>query len=191
MKLPVFKLVLLFTLSGLSLFAQDNKKNGQFIPISMDPNKSIVQNTEDSDNHKFLLAAINATDLTEILDKDGPFTVFAPSDLAFDKLTPLEMGDLLKPENKNKLRSLLTYHIVAGNFTASKLLKAMSRGKGSTTLTTVQGNKITATMSGIDIVLTDSFGNSARITTADANQCNGVIHVIDSVILPQKNIISL
>ncbi|MEJ1222114.1 fasciclin domain-containing protein [Sediminicola sp. 1XM1-17] len=191
MKLPVFSLVLIFTLSGLSLYAQSNNKSSKIGRIAMDPNKSIVQNTEDSDNHKVLLAAINATDLTEILDKDGPFTVFAPSDLAFDKLTPLELADLLKPENKMKLRSLLTYHIVAGNITASKLLKAMSRGKGTTTLTTVQGNKITATMSGIDIVLTDSFGNSARITTADANQCNGVIHVIDSVILPQKNSISL
>lgn len=152
----------------------------------MDPNKSIVQNTEDSGNHKVLLAAMKATDMADILDKDGPFTVFAPSDLAFDKFTSSEISVLLMPENKNKLRSLLTYHIVAGNFTAAKLLQAMSRGKGSTTLTTVQGNKITATMSGIEIVLTDSFGNTARITTADASQCNGVIHVIDSVILPQK-----
>tara|TARA_R110002051_G_scaffold72189_1_gene130573 strand:- start:1970 stop:2533 length:564 start_codon:yes stop_codon:yes gene_type:complete len=186
MKFSGYILVLLLSLHGLSSFGQSSNKNLKYARFSMDPNKSIVENTEDSGNHKVLLAAINATDLTDVLDKDGPFTVFAPSDLAFDKLSASEMAVLLKPENKNKLRSLLTYHIVAGNLTASKLLQAMSRGKGTTTLTTVQGNKITATMSGIDIVLTDSFGNTARITTADVNQCNGVIHVIDSVILPQK-----
>ncbi|MEB8329310.1 fasciclin domain-containing protein [Flavobacteriaceae bacterium KMM 6897] len=178
--------VFVLSICCFSSYAQNSNKNLKFGRISMDPNKSIVENTENSGNHKVLLAAINATDLADILDKDGPFTVFAPSDLAFNKFTSSEMAVLLKPENKHKLRSLLTYHIVAGNFTASKLLRAMSRGKGTTTLTTVQGNKITATMNGIDIVLTDSYGNTARITTADANQCNGVIHVIDSVILPQK-----
>ncbi|MFT4830903.1 MAG: putative surface protein with fasciclin (FAS1) repeats [Psychroserpens sp.] len=186
MKMSAYIYVFVLSICCFASYAQNSNKNLKFDRISMDPNKSIVENTEDSGNHKVLLAAINATDLADILDKDGPFTVFAPSDLAFDKFTSTEMAVLLKPENKNKLRSLLTYHIVAGNFTASKLLQAMSRGKGTTTLTTVQGNKITATMSGIDIVLTDSYGNTARITTADANQCNGVIHVIDSVILPQK-----
>lgn len=186
MKMPAYFFVFLLSLSCFFSYGQNSTKNLKFGRISMDPDKSIVENTQGSGNHKVLMAALYATDLADILDKDGPFTVFAPSDLAFDKFTPSEMAILLKPENKKKLRSLLTYHIVAGNFSASKLLRAMSRGKGTTTLTTVQGNKITATMSGIDIVLTDSFGNTARITTADANQCNGVIHVIDSVILPQK-----
>lgn len=186
MKFPDYILVIVLGLFCFSSFAQNSNKNVIYGRISMDPNKSIVQNTEDSGTHKVLLAAINGSDMADILDKDGPFTVFAPSDVAFDKFTSSEMAILLKPENKNKLRSLLNYHILAGNFTASKLLQAISRGKGKTTLTTVQGNKITATMSGIDIVLTDSYGNTARITTADANQCNGVIHVIDSVILPQK-----
>ncbi|ALM07255.1 hypothetical protein SB49_05160 [Sediminicola sp. YIK13] len=186
MKFSFNLFVFVLGLCCFSSFAQNSNKNLKYGRITMDPNKSIVQNTEDSGKLNVLLAAINASDMAEVLDKDGPFTVFAPSDLAFDKFTSSEIAILLKPENKNKVRSLLNYHIVAGNITAAKLLRAMSRGNGTTTLTTVQGNKITATMSGIDIVLTDSYGNTARITTADANQCNGVIHVIDSVILPQK-----
>jgi uncharacterized surface protein with fasciclin (FAS1) repeats len=155
-------------------------------PLGMNPNRSIAQNTEDSGNHTFLLAAIKATDMETILDQEGPFTVFAPSDSAFDKLSPTDMEFLLLPENKKELRSLLTYHIVAGNLTASKILKALCDGRGRASFTTVQGTKITATMKGLDIILTDSLGNSAKITTADANQCNGVIHEIDRVILPQK-----
>jgi uncharacterized surface protein with fasciclin (FAS1) repeats len=147
---------------------------------------SIIQHTEASQDHNTLLAAVKAADLEHTLNSDGPFTVFAPSDLAFKKLSPETIQSLLLPENKKELQSVLTYHIVAGNLTASDILRAMCRGSGSATFTTVQGNEIIATMDGIDIVLTDCFGNTARITTADMNQCNGVIHVIDSVILPKQ-----
>lgn len=154
--------------------------------LRLDPEKSIVNTTEDSGNHNTLLAAMKTVDLEEILDGDGSFTVFAPSDNAFKKLSKDKMAFLLDPENKKELHSVLTYHIVAGKLTASKILRAMCRGSGTATFTTVQGNKIIATMSGIDIVLTDNFGNTAKITIADANYCNGVIHEIDSVILPKK-----
>ncbi|MEL6918200.1 MAG: fasciclin domain-containing protein [Bacteroidota bacterium] len=156
-----------------------------FLAFAQD-HQSIIKSTEDSENHTTLLAAVRAVDLERTLDEDGPFTVFAPSDIAFKKLSADKVANLLLPENKQELHSVVTYHIVAGELTASKMLKAMCRGKGKATFTTVQGNEITATMRGVDIVLTDNFGNTAKITTADSNQCNGVIHEIDSVILPKK-----
>lgn len=148
--------------------------------------KSIAESAASSENFKTLLAAFHAADLQDLLDRDGPFTVFAPSDLAFSKLTEEKIAQLLLPENKRELFSLLTYHIVAGNFTASKILQALSQGNGKTSFTTIQGTEIMASMNGINIILTDTFGNSATITTADSNQCNGVIHEIDRVILPNK-----
>lgn len=150
----------------------------------MDPDKSILKNTEDSKNHRTLLAVMRGANLDEVLGFDGPFTVFAPSDSAFDRLPRNQVADLLKPENQQKLLKMMTYHIVAGNLSASKILRAMCQGRGKATFTTVQGNEIIATMKGVDIILNDSMGNSAKITTADANQCNGVIHEIDRVILP-------
>ena len=151
-----------------------------------DVKKSIVHKTANSENHQTLLAVMKATDLEELLDESGPFTVFAPSDAAFENLSGTSVEDLLAPENKEELKDILTYHIIAGTLSASKILKAMCRGKGKATFTTVHGDEITATMQGIDIVLTDSFGNSATIVVADSNQRNGVIHEIDSVILPSK-----
>ncbi|MEO0527227.1 MAG: fasciclin domain-containing protein [Bacteroidota bacterium] len=172
MKNIVTPLSIILFLSSFLAFAQDDQ--------------SIIKSTEDSENHTTLLAAVRAVDLERTLDEDGPFTVFAPSDIAFKKLSADKVANLLLPENKQELHSVVTYHIVAGELTASKMLKAMCRGKGKATFTTVQGNEITATMRGVDIVLTDNFGNTAKITTADSNQCNGVIHEIDSVILPKK-----
>ncbi|NHF59263.1 fasciclin domain-containing protein [Flavobacteriaceae bacterium TP-CH-4] len=165
-----------------SAFAQSNHSE----PSGMNPEESIITNTKNSDNHKTLLTAVRAANLEAILGSEGPFTVFAPSDRAFNKFSKDRITRLMKPENKKELHALLTYHIVAGNITASHILKAMCRGKGKATFTTVQGDIITATMNGIDIILTDSSGNTAKITSADANQCNGVIHEIDSVILPGK-----
>ncbi len=179
---PVSIILLLFSFSVLS----QNTSSSISAKFEMDSNKSIVKNTENSKNHKTLLAVMRASDLEEVLGYDGPFTVFAPSDRAFEKLSGSTVAELLEPENKKELYALMTYHIVAGNFSASKILKAMCRGKGRAVFTTVQGDEIIATMRGVDIILTDSFGNTAKITTADANQCNGVIHEIDSVIRPSK-----
>lgn len=159
-------------------FAQNSVHNGY-------REYSIIESTAYSGNHITLLQAVKATNLDRVLNEDGPFTIFAPSDLAFKKLSKEKMAALFLPENKKELFSLLTYHIVAGNITASKMLLAMSRGNGKASFTTVQGNKIFVSMEGLDIVLTDNFGNSAKITTADSSQCNGIIHEIDSVILPK------
>ena len=154
---------------------------------SMDPEHSILENTERSDNYKTLSTVMKASDLDEILGQNGPFTVFAPSDVAFKKkITSSKMTELLRSENKKDLHDLMAYHIVAGNLTASKILQALCSGKGKTSFTTVQGDEIFATMNGLDIVLTDSSGNTAKIVAADANQSNGVIHEIDGVILPKK-----
>lgn len=174
-------LVLLF-LCSIFVYSQDSA--GEIDRSVVD--NTIIESTEGSRNHKTLLAAVRAADLEDTLDSDGPFTVFAPSDVAFKKLSSERIAALLRPENKKELQAVITYHIVAGNLTASKILRAMCRGAGKATFTTIQGEEITATMDGIDIVLTDCYGNTARITTADANQCNGVIHVIDSVIMPKQ-----
>ncbi len=146
--------------------------------------KTIMESTVASENHKILLAAVQATDLEEVLGQNGPFTFFAPSDNAFSKFDEQELKALFKAENKSKLKALLSYHIVAGNLSASKILKALCKGSGSARFRTIEGTKFTVTMKGMDIVLTDSLGNTATIIVADANQKNGVIHEIDSVILP-------
>ncbi|MCJ7467165.1 MAG: fasciclin domain-containing protein [Maribacter sp.] len=184
MKYLATPLSLLCMLMSFSAFAQSTQVTG--VRFESDPNKSIFKNTENSKNHKTLLTAIRAADLEEILNYDGPFTIFAPSDSAFESLSQNAFGNLLKPENKKRLQDVLTYHIIAGNLTASKILRAMCRGNGKAIFTTVQGEDLTATMSGIDIILTDALGHTAKIILADSNQCNGVIHEIDSVILPIK-----
>ncbi len=170
----------------LATHAQTNSLTALSTGVYLKKEKSITQATQTSKNHKTLFAAVKATDLASILETNGPFTVFAPSDNAFSRFTNAELKDLFKTENRKKLKSLLTYHIVAGNLTASKILRAMCRGNGRASFTSVQGNKIMATMQGTDIILTDGLGNSAKITVADANLSNGIIHEIDSVILPSQ-----
>lgn len=138
----------------------------------------------DSNKHQTLLAAFKSTEMEGLLDNEVPLTIFAPSDMAFSKLAPTKLQDLLNSDDKDMLKAVLKYHIVAGKLTASKILKALCRGQGKATFTTIQGNKIIATMRGLDIVLTDAMGNSAKITAADATRGNGIVHEIDSVILP-------
>lgn len=138
-------------------------------------------------NHTILLSAVNATELGSLLQKSGPFTIFAPSDAAFEKFSSQKMSEMINSEDKRALKSLLSYHIVAGQLTASRMLRAIGRGNGVATFTTVQGKKLTAHLDGYDIVLTDPVGNTARITAADLNLENeGVVHEIDSVILPAQ-----
>ena len=137
------------------------------------------------EHYPTLLSVVQAAELTEILENHGPFTLFAPSDAAFGKLGADEIRELLLPENKNQLKSLVAYHMVAGELTASEILKALCRGKGATRFTTVQGEELLATMEGSDIILTDCSGNRARIVCADGSSRNIVFHEIDSVILPR------
>ncbi|MEA1787373.1 fasciclin domain-containing protein [Arenibacter sp. GZD96] len=174
--------VVLFLLLTNLLSAQTSALSS----ISMIPEKSIIESAAASENLKTLMAIIRAADLEDILSNDGPFTVFAPSDTAFQKFSKEKMAHLFHPANKKELFALLTYHIVAGNFTGAKILKALSQGEGEASFTTIQGTEIKATLRGIDIILTDHLGNSAAITTADAAQCNGVIHEIDGVIVPKS-----
>lgn len=149
---------------------------------------SLVQTTEASGKHSMLIAAVKATDIDAILEHSGPFTVFAPSDAAFKRFSPAKLERLMNSNDKSKLKSLLSYHIVAGTLTASRILKAMCRGNGKASFTTIQGKKLEAHMDGYDIVLTDPLGNTARITHADLNRSNGagIVHEIDSVIVPSQ-----
>ena len=152
----------------------------------MYPSKNIVENAVNSKDHTTLVAAVKAADLVETLQSKGPFTVFAPTNAAFDKLPKGTVETLVKPENKKMLQSILTYHVVAGKMNASDIAKAIKKGNGKATLSTVQGGTLTAWMMGKDLYITDENGNKAKVTIADVNQSNGVIHVIDAVVTPKS-----
>jgi uncharacterized surface protein with fasciclin (FAS1) repeats len=148
--------------------------------------KTIVENAIGSKDHTTLVAAVKAADLVDVLSSKGPFTVFAPTNEAFAKLPKGTVETLLKPENKAKLQAVLTYHVVAGNLDSKAVVEAIEKGKGSVTLTTVQGGKIVASLSGKNVILTDENGNKSTITAVDITSSNGVIHVIDTVVLPKS-----
>ena len=186
MKCYVPPLALLTLFLTFFAAAQDHTPGTEHNLLAMDFRESIIWNTENSGNHDTLSAAMKAAGLDNVLGFDGPFTVFAPSDKALETLFSDTVPDLFAPENKSVLQALLRYHIIAGEFTASRILKALCRGGGKAAFMTVQGESLSATIEGIEIILTDSYGNSARITTADVNQSNGIIHEIDSVILPRN-----
>lgn len=151
---------------------------------AMYPSKNIIQNAVNSADHKTLVAAVQAAGLVETLSGPGPFTVFAPTDAAFAKLPAGTVETLVKPENKTMLQGILTYHVVAGRLTASDLMKAINAGGGKTTLTTVAGGKLTASAMGGSIMLSDAKGGMSHVTIGDVLQSNGVIHVVDTVLLP-------
>ena len=154
--------------------------------MAMYPTKDIVDNAVNSADHTTLVAAVKAADLVATLKTKGPFTVFAPVNDAFENLPDGTVSTLLKPENKAALTKVLTYHVVSGRISASDLMERIRKGKGRATLTTVSGGTLTAMMNGPrNIVLMDASGNTAHISTYDVNQSNGVIHVIDRVLLPK------
>ena len=147
--------------------------------------KDIVDNAVNSADHTTLVAAVKAADLVSTLKGKGPFTVFAPTNAAFDKLPAGTVETLLKPENKAMLTKVLTYHVVAGKYDSKKLMQLIKKGGGSATLTTVSGGRLTARMNGLNgITLMDEKGGSANVSIADVYQSNGVIHVVDTVLLP-------
>ena len=155
--------------------------------MEMYPSKNIVENAVNSADHTTLVAAVQAAGLVDTLASAGPFTVFAPVNAAFAELPAGTVETLLKPENKATLTAVLTYHVVAGKVTAADVVAAIKAGGGKATLTTVQGGMLTATMNGpMNVVVTDENGNSANIVTYDVMQSNGVIHVIDAVLLPKS-----
>lgn len=149
----------------------------------MYPTKNIVENAVNSKDHTTLVAAVKAADLVATLQSAGPFTVFAPVNAAFDKLPAGTVETLLKAENKAALQGVLTYHVVAGKLDSKAIAKAIKAGNGKAELTTVQGGKLTGTMKGKKLMLTDDKGRVATVTIADVFQSNGVIHVIDGVLL--------
>jgi len=138
----------------------------------------------DTDNHKILLAAYKATNLNNLLDNSGSFTIFAPSDAAFSELYKKEPATFLSTQNRKQLKSILKYHIVSGKLTAAKILKALCKGNGKASFRTIKGEQITMSMQGLDIIISDNQDNFAKITKADAVQGSSVMHEIDNIIIP-------
>ena len=151
---------------------------------AMYPTKTIVENAVNSPIHTTLVAAVKAAGLVDTLNSTGPFTVFAPTNDAFAKLPAGTVDTLVKPENKATLTKILTYHVVPGRISAKDIAAGIKAGGGKYEMTTVQGGKLTATMSGKKIMLTDEKGGMATITTTNVFQSNGVIDVIDTVLMP-------
>ena len=175
----------LLLITGTS-FAQKTEKTKMVGGAAMYPSKNIVENAVNSKDHTTLVAAVKAADLVETLQSKGPFTVFAPTNAAFDKLPKGTVETLLKPENLKTLQSILTYHVLAGKFSAADLAKKIKAGKGKATLKTVSGGTLVASIKGKSIILTDEKGSVSTVTIADVNQSNGVIHVVDTVVLPKS-----
>ena len=162
---------------------------GQHYPMvggaAMYPTKTIVENAVNSKDHTTLVAAVKAAGLVETLSGPGPFTVFAPTNAAFAKLPAGTVDTLVKPENKDALTKILTYHVVPGRLSAADLAKKAASSGGKATLTTMQGEMLTVSKApGGGWMLTDAKGGTAKITQADVMQSNGVIHVIDTVVMP-------
>ena len=151
---------------------------------AMLPTRDIVDNAVNSKDHTTLVAAVKAADLVGTLKSAGPFTVFAPTNAAFAKLPAGTVESLVKPENKATLTKILTYHVVPGKMSAKDIGKAIKAGRGKAKLTTVQGATLTASMMGKTLMLTDAKGGMSHVTIGDVNQSNGVIHVVDAVLLP-------
>jgi uncharacterized surface protein with fasciclin (FAS1) repeats len=150
---------------------------------AMYPSKNIVENAVNSKDHTTLVAAVKAAGLVDTLEGPGPFTVFAPTNEAFDKLPAGTVDTLLKPENLGQLKKILTYHVVAGKLTAKDIARQIKAGGGKATLTTVEGGTLTAMMQDGKLVLTDEKGGTATVTIANVFQSNGVIDVIDTVLM--------
>jgi uncharacterized surface protein with fasciclin (FAS1) repeats len=167
--------------NAVNTFAQKTVMVGG---AAMYPTKDIIDNAVNSKDHTTLVAAVKAAGLVETLKGDGPFTVFAPTNAAFNLMPAGAVDNLLKPENKAKLTGILTYHVVAGSLDSKALMAKIKSGKGKATLTTVQGEKLTVWQKGNGLMVKDSKGNSAMVTIKDVYQKNGVIHVVDKVLMP-------
>jgi len=184
-KIAVFGMVALsFAFSGNAAAQKMKEKTVMVGGAAMYPSKNIVENAVNSKDHKTLLAAVKAAGLVETLQSDGPFTVFAPTDAAFAKLPAGTVENLVKPENKEMLTKILTYHVLPGKYNSKQVWDAVKAGNGKAMMDTVQGEQLTFWTKGKDLYVTDAKGNKAKVTIADVNQSNGVIHVIDTVLLP-------
>jgi uncharacterized surface protein with fasciclin (FAS1) repeats len=174
--------LLLLVTAAQTLSAQE--KTVMVGGAAMYPSKNIIENAVNSKDHTTLVAAVKAAGLVETLQGKGPFTVFAPTNAAFDKLPKGTVETLLKPENKAMLTGILTYHVVAGKYDSKKLAEMIKKGNGKAELKTVNGETLTAKMDAKKIVIVDAKGGTATVTTADVYQSNGVIHVTNTVSMP-------
>jgi len=183
-KQSVFSFIFVaFAMFGFSLQAQETAMVGG---ASMSPKQDIVDNAVNSSVHTTLVAAVKAAGLVETLKSDGPFTVFAPVNDAFENLPEGTVATLLKPENKSTLSKILTYHVVAGSYDFDAIAGLIKKSGGTATIPTVSGGKLQAMMNGKhNIILKDENGKIANVTTYDVHQSNGIIHVIDAVVLPK------
>ena len=179
-KLIISALALVAIAIAPNTYAQTKMVGG----AAMYPTKNIVENAVNSKDHTTLVAAVKAAGLVETLESAGPFTVFAPTNEAFDKLPKGTVETLVKPENKATLTKILTYHVVAGRLSADDLMAKVKMGKGKAELKTVQGGTLTAMLEGKKLYLVDEKGGKSWITIADVNQSNGVIHVVNTVLMP-------
>jgi len=187
MRKVMFSLMLVAIFAGLQTIdvsAQMMSKNPMVGGAEMFRTKNIVENAVNSKDHTTLVAAVKAAGLVKVLQSKGPFTVFAPVNSAFAALPAGTVETLLRPENKAMLTKVLTYHVVAGNMDSHTIWKAIKKGKGKAVFKTVAGNRLIATMSGRTLVLTDEKGRMSKVTIKDVRQSNGVIHVVDTVLLP-------
>lgn len=186
---------ILFVIAGIALASSSAsaqmmnngsmmKENPMVGGAAMFPSKTIVANAVNSADHTTLVAAVKAAELVDTLNSAGPFTVFAPTNSAFDQLPAGTVETLLKPENKSMLTRVLTYHVVAGKYDSKVLAKLIKKGHGKAWLKTVGGGTLTVMMDGGNIVLRDAKGGASTVTTADVYQSNGVIHVVNAVLLP-------
>jgi len=184
------KRILLIPVMAIAMIAGNNattfaqEKTVMVGGAAMYPSKNIVENAVNSKDHTTLVAAVKAAGLVETLEGAGPFTVFAPTNAAFDKLPKGTVATLVKPENKATLTSILTYHVVAGKMDSKAIAAKIKAGGGSAMLTTVNGESLTVMMKGKYLEIKDSKGGIAKVTIKDVYQSNGVIHVIDKVLMP-------
>ena len=185
-KLVSLSLMVMAMFFGTAGQAQMKEKSKMVGGAEMYPSKNIVENAAKSKDHTTLVAAVTAADLAGVLQGKGPFTVFAPTNAAFEKLPAGTVETLLKAENKEMLQGILTYHVIAGDFKAADVVAAIKKSNGTATFTTVNGAELKAMMDGNNVKIKDAAGNVATVTMADVNQSNGVIHVLDTVLLPGK-----
>lgn len=178
----VVTFVLMLLITGAA-FAQ-SEKTTMVGGAAMYPSKNIVENAVNSKDHTTLVAAVKAAGLVETLQSAGPFTVFAPTNQAFNKLPAGTVETLLKPENKDKLATVLAYHVVPGKISSADLMGMIKNNGGTFKAKTVQGGELTFMMKGSNIIITDEKGGMSKVTIKDVNQSNGVIHVVDTVLLP-------
>lgn len=184
-KIAVLSMVALsFAFSGNVTAQMMKEKTVMVGGAPMYPSKNIIENAVNSKDHKTLVAAVKAAGLVETLQGAGPFTVLAPTDEAFAKLPKGTVENLVKPENKETLTKILTYHVLAGKYSAKDIWAAVKAGNGKSIMKTVEGEDVTFWTKGKDLYIKDAKGNNAKVTIADVNQSNGVIHVIDTVLMP-------